>query len=339
MDEMKDYYSVLGISENASKDEIKHAYRELAKKYHPDRCHEANAEEKFKEINEAYETLSNDDSRAEYDYKRKNPNAGSGMDDFFSGFGGFDFSSMFGGDPFGGFRHQQRQYDTIVRVPIYLDEYHRGGKKDVWVTVKGTCSQCHGTGSKPGFSKTKCTRCGGTGQIQNVTVKGNSRLINITICPVCQGAGEMNPNPCPRCSGTGFEDVEKHTTIEFPKRPNLNMVYPTDIKNGDSNVKISFDLQYKSEDGRFYVEDNSLTTKLSIPFYDAALGCQKEIKTLLGNKVNVNIFAGSQNGDHISVKGKGDDPDFNIKLNVEIPKTLNSKQRELLKEFKANIEK
>lgn len=354
----KDFYATLGISRGASDDEIKKAYRKLAMKYHPDRNpNNKEAEDKFKEIQKAYDVLSNPEKKAAYDQYGHAAfeqggfgGAGAGGFSGFGGFGsaqGFDFgdifSQMFGG---GGARQQQNfQGDDIqVRVEISLEEAARGVKKQITVPTYVECDVCHGAGAKPGTSATTCHNCGGTG-----TIHVRQAIFQLQqTCPVCHGSGKEIKEPCVKCHGDGRVKSSKTVEVNIPagiddgQRVRITGEGEPGVHGapaGDLYIYVSVrthDIFHRDPDN-----PTDLHCELPISFATAALGGEVEIPTLDG-KVKIHIAEGTQTGKRLRVKGKGVKSvrgslmgDLYCHVVVETPINLTERQKELLREFES----
>lgn len=346
----RDYYEVLGVSKGASDDELKKAFRKEAKKYHPD-LHpgDKEAEAKFKEVNEAYEVLSNPEKRQKYDqfgHAGVDPNFGAGAGG--SGFGDFGdiFSDIFGGfGGFGGGRRNGPKRGNDVRqvVNISFEEAAFGCKKQINITKMDSCDTCHGTGAKPGTSAETCRRCGGTGQIQTQQRTILGYMTNVTTCPDCNGTGKIIKEPCRDCRGTG--KVRKSKTVE------INI--PAGIDDGQT-IQLTGQGEPGSQGGpagdllitvrvrpheMFKRRDNDIYLEMPISFVQAALGATLTVPTLDG-AVEYDIPEGTQSETRFRLRGKGvpfirgkGRGDQYVTVRVEVPKNLSSKQKELLKEF------
>lgn len=351
----RDYYEVLGVDKSASQDEIKRAFRKLAKKYHPDVSKEANAEEKFKEAQEAYAVLSDESKRAQYDQYGHaafdQMNGGAGFD-----FSGFDFSDIFDGlfgSGFGGFGSFGRRNtngarsgaDKLMRISITFEEAVFGCKKEINIGVNEECHECHGKGGK---GERKCSTCHGKGIVmqQQRTILG--AFMTQSTCPDCNGKGVTFDKRCSDCSGKGT--IRKNKTIEVK--------VPAGVDNGsrlrlagkgDSGVNGGANgdlyLEFSIKDHPLFLRDDyDIYLELPITITEAVLGAKKEIPTLYGN-VKLNIPAGSQSGDkhrikdrgikHINSSVKGD---MFIILKVVIPSKLDKNQKKLFEELsKTNL--
>lgn len=354
MAEKRDYYEVLGVQKGASDDEIKKAFRQQSKKYHPDlNPGSKEAEAKFKEVNEAYQVLSDSDKRSKYDqfgHAGVDPNFGAGgAGGGFNG-AGFDFGDIFG-DIFGGFggfgggrRNGPRRGNDLRQViDISFEEAAFGCKKTINLTKQEKCDTCGGSGSKPGTAPETCPHCNGTGQIQTQQRTILGYMTNVTTCPNCKGSGKIIKEPCRDCRGTG--KVRKTKTIE------INI--PAGIDNGQT-MQLSGQGEAGDRGGMngdllitirvrphaiFTRDGNNVYIEMPITFVQAALGATLKVPTLDG-AVEYDIPEGTQSGTRFRLKGKGipyirskNRGDQYVTVNVEVPKNLTAKQKEILKEF------
>jgi len=354
----RDYYEVLGVSKTATDEEIKRAFRVLAKKYHPDVNKEEGAAEKFKEIGEAYSVLSDKNKRQQYDqfghaaFDGAQGGAGFDMGDinlddilsnlFGGGFGGFGgFSSSFSG--FGGNRNSNRARrgeDMLMRINLTFEEAVKGCKKDIKVNVTDSCDECNGKG---GFGETTCSTCGGSGIIR----EKQSTLFGIMqtqkTCPDCRGDGKSFKEICKNCHGEGRVSKNKTLTVTVPEGIDTGNQLRLSGKggagiNGGPNGDIY--LEFIVEEHKYFERhDDDIYLELPITITDAILGCKKEIPTLTGNGY-VEIKAGTQNYTKLKLKGKGIKGvnskvagDMYVVVNVIIPTKLTKKQKDLLKEL------
>lgn len=355
----KDFYEVLGIARGASEAEIKKAYRKLAMQYHPDRNPDnKEAEEKFKEVQKAYEILSDPQKKAAYDqygHAGVDPNmGGGGFGGFGGGFGGFSggqdfdfgdiFSQMFGGGS--GARQQQKHQgaDLQYSVEITLEEAAKGLKKQITIPTYEECDVCHGTGAKPGTSASTCSTCHGSG-----TIHIRQAIFQVQqTCPSCHGSGKEIKDPCHKCRGDGRVKTTKTVEVNIPAgiedgqrirltgegEPGVNGMPP-----GDLYILISV-----REHKVFQRDPNNPTDlhcELPISFPIAALGGEVEVPTLDG-RVKLSVPAGTQNGKRLRVKGKGIKHvrsnlvgDLYCHIVVETPVNLTERQKELLSEFES----
>lgn len=345
----RDYYEVLGVARSASADEIKKAYRKLAMKYHPDRNPGPDGEEKFKEANEAYEVLSDDDKRAAYDrhgHAGVDPNMGGG-----GGFGGGNFADIFGemfGDIFGGGRGGQRSSrgsDMQYTVELDLEDAVRGKKIQIRVPTRVTCDTCNGSGAKPGTSASTCRTCGGQGQTR---VQQGFFVVNQT-CPSCRGRGKTITDPCGSCHGQGRVEKARQQEVTIPAGVDSGIrLRITGQGEAGANGAQAGDLYINIvvKDHELFKRDgNDLYCDVPIPFVTAALGGELEVPTLLGGRVRVRIPEGTQTGKQFSLRGKGVSSvhgggpgDLICRVVVETPVSLSKRQKELLKEFQQELD-
>ena len=346
----KDYYEVLGVSKTASQDEIKSAFRKLAKKYHPDVSKEENAAEKFKEVQEAYAVLSDESKRRQYDQygHAAFTNASGG----FSGFDGFDFSGMedifcdLFGNMFGGrssrssSNRRQDGADLLYRMTISFDEAVHGTKRDIKVEVEDECDNCKGQG---GFGSHTCPECKGTGTVtkQQSTMFGS--FLSRTTCSHCGGTGTSFDRICTDCHGKGRVTKPKTLTVTVPKGVDTgNRVRLSGKGEAGSNGGAAGDLyiEFTVKDDDFFKRDgNDIYITVPLTITEAVLGCKKTIPTIYGN-VELSIPDGTKNNSKLRLRGKGIDSDVNGKkgdmyviTNVVIPSKLTRDQKELFKEL------
>lgn len=350
----RDYYDVLGVSKSATTDEINRAYRQKAKQFHPDISTEENAEEKFKEVQEAYENLSDDTKRSTYDQYGHDggPFGGQGgfggFEGFSGGFGGF--SDIFG-DFFGGGSRQQRNYTGPIRgediekyMTIDFMESVLGTKKNVKVDVEATCETCDGTGAKSASDVHTCSRCHGEGTIdvQQQTIFGPT--ISRQVCPVCSGSGKEITNKCETCHGN--KKVKKTRTVEvnIPAGVNNNMTlrvagYGDAGSNGGQvgDLLITFRVRPHKV---FERRNDDIYLKVPISFSEAALGTTKDVPTIYG-EVSLKIPAGIQSGTQLKMRDKGvasvrskqRKGDQYVIVEIETPKKLSNKEKQLYEEL------
>ncbi|MGN0672246.1 MAG: molecular chaperone DnaJ [Anaerovoracaceae bacterium] len=353
MAEKRDYYEVLGLQKGASDDEIKKAFRKLAMKYHPDRNPgDKEAEEKFKEINEAYAVLSDPDKKDKYDrfgHAGVDPNAGFGSGAGFGGFGGFDdifdmFGGMFGG---GGQRRRngpKKGNDLQYQITITFEEAAFGCKKDIELTKYVECKTCSGTGAKPGTSKKTCSRCGGTGQVTTSQRTAFGTFQSASPCPDCGGTGQINESPCPDCGGTGRTRNNVKISVDIPAGVDNDSVISLrgqgePGENGGPAGDLYIVTRVKPHD-MFTRKGNDLWLEIPVTFDQAALGANITVPTLEG-KVSYKIPAGTQPGTVFRLKGKGivsvkngKKGDMYVKAVLEVPVKLSGKQRKAIESMK-----
>ncbi|MDP2730658.1 MAG: molecular chaperone DnaJ [Dehalococcoidales bacterium] len=347
MSPKRDYYEVLGVDKNATEGQIKEAFRKLAFKYHPDRNREDGAEEKFKEINEAYEVLSDAEKRSAYDRFGQ----GDGRNLFNQDFAGVDFGGF--GDIFDAFfrggagatarRAPRRGADLYASITITLEEVVSGAERELDITRVELCPQCQGTGSQPGSQPSRCPKCNGSGQIHQVQQSVFGRFTNITTCPQCHGEGKIITNPCTQCHGSGREQRQERIKVQIPAgiqdggRIRLADEGDAGLRGGgagDLYINVSV-----REHQLFRRDNDNILYDLPINFAQAALGDEVQVHTLYG-KVMLKVPAGSQTGQVIRLKNKGV-PHLRgrghgaqlVKLLVVTPSSLNKKQQQLFEEL------
>ena len=355
----KDYYETLGVSKNATDQEIKSAFRKKAKQYHPDLNKDPGAEEKFKEIGEAYSVLSDQQKRKQYDqfgheaYTQGASQGGfGGGNPFGGGFSAEDidlssiFDDLFGGGMFGGSSRRtnanrpQKGRDSLVKVDLSFDEAVFGCKKTIDLDLDSECDECSGKG---GSGEVTCSTCNGRGRVvsQQRTMFGVFQ--SETTCPECSGKGKTFKNICKKCNGKGHVIKNKEITITVPEGVDNGHQLRISGKgaagyNGGPNGDIYIEFRVKDHP-LFERKDNDIYVDVPITITEACLGCKKEVPTLTGSVV-LTIDAGSQSGDQLRLKGKGvKDPtskkvgDMYVVLNVVIPTKLDRKQKDLLKQL------
>jgi molecular chaperone DnaJ len=352
----KDYYDLLGVSREASADEIRKAYLKLAHKYHPDKTGgDKVAEDKLKEINQAYDTLKNTEKRAQYDQ------FGGDMGDAFSGaggqgfggFGGFGgaggqgqgfedfFDVLFGrGGGGGGRRSVQPGSDLEVRVVLTLREASKGSKKQVRITRRENCSDCKGTGAAPGSQPETCNDCGGAGQVRRA-----QGFFHVTqTCPRCRGAGRVVGTPCTSCSGSGKTKGQRELSIDLPAGVDTGSRLrvagegePGDPGAPRGDLYIFVEVE---DDAIFERRGNDIICEIPINFPDAALGTTIRVPTLSG-EAELKIPPGTQSGTPFRLRNLGM-PDLRglhkgdqiVRIQVETPNKLSREQKDLLQQFK-----
>lgn len=359
MADKRDYYEVLGVSKGSSDDEIKKAYRKAAQKYHPDlNPGDKDAEEHFKEVNEAYEVLSDKDKRSRYDqfgHAGVDPNFGAGGAGGYGGFGGFDgvdidlgdiFSSFFGG---GGSRRSnpnapRQGSDVNSSVIIDFIESAKGCKKQVDVRIVEDCPECHGSGAAKGTSAKTCPDCNGRGQVSRQQRTPFGVMETRGACTRCHGTGKIIDTPCKKCSGSGQVRNAQKVGINIPAGIDDGQIISIRGKGnagknggpaGDLNVQVNV-----RPHPLFTRKQNDIWVDVPLSFAQAALGATVTIPTIDGKQEYV-VKDGTQPGDTVRLKGKGfpyvngrgGSGDQVLRFTVEVPKNLNSDQKKKLREF------
>ena len=366
----RDYYEVLGIEKSAAQDDIKRAFRKLAFQYHPDRNKEPEAEEKFKEISEAYAVLSDAEKKQQYDmfghagisgrYSTEDIFRGANFRDIFTefGFGDDILSRIFGGifgSGFGGFQQQrngpQRGHDLETRIEVTLEQAATGTEVEITLNRLKKCSSCDGSGAEPGSNLKTCPTCNGSGRIQRRTQSLFGQMIRVTTCNQCEGRGKIPEVVCRTCGGNGLEEG----------RTRLNVRVPQGMEDGTQLI-----LRGQGEDGPYggpagdlYVSvrvkphpylirrDRDIIYEAEINFAQAALGTSITVPTLNGDKP-LKVPSGTQSGEILRMRGDGmptrlGKGDQLVHINVVVPKRLNRKQRELIEklgeEFGSGVKK
>ncbi|MDP0366296.1 molecular chaperone DnaJ [Glaesserella parasuis] len=350
----KDYYEVLGLQKGASEQEIKRAYKRLAAKHHPDKNQGSKeAEEKFKEIKEAYEVLGDNEKRAMYDqYGHQAFEHGGGAGGFGGfgggGFGGFEdiFSEMFGGGFGGGGRRQRvvRGDDLRYDLEITLEEAVRGVKKDIRIRTLVQCDTCHGSGAEAGSKVETCPHCHGSGRVR----RQQGFFMTETVCPSCHGTGRKIEKPCKSCHGDGRVEKTKNLSVTIPAGVDTgNQLRLSGEGAAGENGAPAGDLYVviHVKDHDIFVRDGSnLYCEVPISFTMAALGGEIEVPTLDG-RVKLKILAETQTGKLFRVRGKGVTSarggyagDLICKVIIETPVSLNEEQKELLRKLEESLE-
>jgi molecular chaperone DnaJ len=342
----RDYYEVLGIDKNASDEDIKKSFRKLAFKYHPDHNKDDSSGQAFKELNEAYEVLSDPEKRATYDRYGH-----GGMENGFSrGFEGMDFGGF--GDIFDAFfggatasTHQQARQGADLRVDLTIsfEEAAFGTDKKLEINRVELCSTCHGSGAKPGTQPVKCTNCGGSGQIRRMQQSVFGRFTNVTTCPRCHGEGTLIAESCPQCKGSGKERVNRSLSVKIPAGVDDGAQV---IMRGEGEAgtrggpqgDLYIVLAVKPHEF-FLRQGDDIIYELPVNFAQAALGDDVEVPGLAG-KTKIRIPPGSQTGKLFRLKGqgithvnRGGRGDQIILLVVVTPESLDDRQKKLLKEL------
>lgn len=350
----RDYYEVLGVAKDASDADIKRAYRKLAAKYHPDVNHEADAEQKFKEINEANEVLSDPDKRSRYDQfgfagvdPNFNPNGGSPFGDFggFSGFGDI-FSDLFGGGRTSSRRNPNapmRGEDISAQIDLDFEEAAFGTEKEISAQRICDCDECGGTGAAPGTKVETCPRCKGTGTVRTQQSFMGMVMQSDSVCPDCRGVGKRIPTPCTRCKGKGKVRRSFKTRVRFPAGIDDGQTLRVRGEgnsgfNGGPAGDLMVTVRVRSH-ALFVRRGQDVYLQMPIDFVQAALGAELEVPTLDG-KVRYKIDEGTQTGTTFRLRGKGIPAvngkgrgDEYVTVTVETPTKLSREQEKLLKKL------
>jgi molecular chaperone DnaJ len=370
MADKRDYYDVLGVGKSASKDEIKKAYRRLAKKYHPDTFDgdRKEAETKFMEVSEAYEILIDEEKKGLYDqyghagvsnsfspggFKWSDFTHSADVSDIFreffgggggGGFGGSIFDSLFGGGMGGGGRSRpSRGRDMRYDLGISFVEAYDGVTKKIEVPRKTMCKKCKGSGAEPGSNVTSCRTCGGNGQVKRVQQSAFGQMVRIMPCSSCRGEGKVIEKPCTQCNGSGLVRETKKLEVKIPAGMDtgsqLRMTGegeggPRGAPSGDLYVVV-----HVKPDKRFERMGNQVVQGLSITYPQAVLGAEVEIPTVKG-KVMLNVPAGTEAGNILRMRGEGfPDPrtgrkgDMHVKIDIHVSKKVSAEERELLEKL------
>ena len=346
----RDYYDVLGVSRNASHEEIKKAFRKLAFQYHPDRNRDDGAEARFKEVNEAYEVLSDEDKRAAYDRFGH-----SGADNVFGrGFEGFDFGgfgdifeAFFGGTSTATRRGPRNGSDLRYRVSLSFEDAALGCEKEIDIKRTESCDTCHGTGSKPGVNPTRCPNCDGSGQVRRVQRSLFGQFIQSAVCTQCRGEGSIITDPCPNCKGSGFQKQKRRIAVKVPAGVDdgngIKLRGEGDAGSRGGSPGNLYVMLSVAQHDFFTREGDNVIYDLPVSFTEAALGTEIEVPTLYGD-TRLKIPAGSQTDKvfrlkdkgiaHVNSHGRGDQL---VRLRVITPDSLNKEQRKLFEELSKSL--
>jgi molecular chaperone DnaJ len=347
----RDYYEILGVTRGASEDELKSSFRRLARQYHPDVSQEDNAEEKFKEINEAYAVLTDQEKRAAYDrFGHAGVQGAGGVPDWTT----MDFSDILGdlfGFGFGGFGRSSRQSpnaprrgsDLQYRVHLTFSEAVFGVDKEIEITRDEICSTCSGSGTKPGTSPSRCSTCGGNGEVRRSQQTIFGSMVQVTTCPACGGKGEVIVNPCPTCSGKGQVRESRKKVVTIPQGVDTG----TQIRlagegqpgaNGGPSGNLYLVIQVQGHK-YFRRRNDDILLDLNINLAQATLGDEVDVPTVDGDAL-LKVPAGTQPGKVIRMRGKGvphlrgsGRGDQLVIVNISIPTSVSTEQRELFEEL------
>lgn len=366
----KDYYSILGLSEDDKKlhgkdfdDKLSKAFRKLSLKWHPDRWvngteqEKKTAEEHFKEISEAYSVLSDEEQRAKYDNADADFDPFHGFDPFSGfppGFGHFNFNFNFGGGPQQHGPMPINGSDVLVDVTISIYEAHDGALKQVTYQHEKECEHCHGTGSEDGKTHT-CTHCNGTGKYERVLYRDrNQKRSRIEDCPYCFGTGHEPENKCTKCGGIGYTTVTETKEIPIPKGvDNGTTIGYAGLGNPGRNggATGALEVRFTIREDPYYIRDGAdLTHVEEVPFADAMLGCKREVGSINGTKISIDIPELTESGTVFSYAGRGmptldrygrngPNGSYHVIIKYKMPKKLTKKQKDILKQFQKEDDK
>jgi molecular chaperone DnaJ len=351
----RDYYEILGVPRNASPDDLKGAFRKLARQYHPDVNNAADAEERFKEINEAYAVLSDEEKRAAYDrFGHAGVRGAGGGPDINVDFSNFAdiFEEFFGIGGFG--RSQQRNRnmprrgsDLQMKIDLTFEEAVFGKEKDIEITRDEICSACHGSGAEPGTTPTRCPTCGGSGEVRQVRQTLLGSMVQVTTCPTCNGRGEAIGTPCHVCNGRGFERKTRKKVVTIPGGVDTGTQIrlagegqPGQSGGPNGNLYLLINVQNHQY---FRRRDNDILLDLNINVAQAALGAEVDVPTVDGPE-KLRIPAATQPGKILRIRSKGvpfvrgsGRGDQLVIVNVDIPKHLTNEQRRLFEELAKSL--
>jgi molecular chaperone DnaJ len=352
-----DYYDVLGVARGASEQDIKKAFRRLARELHPDvNSHDPDAEERFKEAAEAYEVLSDTERRRTYDRYGHDGLRSGGYEPSFEGFGSFAdiFDAFFGGamgDPFGfgGGRSRAMQGgDVAVTAEVSLAQVATGVEVEVSYDAVEACPRCHGNRAEPGTPIETCERCGGSGQLRAVSRTPFGQVVRAAACDVCGGEGSVAKTPCSECSGRGRVATLKRLKVDVPggieDGQRIRLAGRGHAGEAGGPPGDLYVLVRVREDERFLRDGTDLVTVVDVPAPGAALGARVEVPTLDGGTSEVELTAGTQPGETVVLRGAGLPPlrggrrgDLRVVVNVVIPRRLSGEQRKLLEELSGSL--
>ncbi len=361
----KDYYEILGIDKDANKQEIKKAYRKLALKYHPDKNPSKEAEEKFKEISEAYAVLYDDEKRKLYDtyghsgidqqYSQEDIFRNADFRDIFRGMGfdfsGFGFEDIF--ESFFGHRTGRRQAyqrrrgaDLRYDIEITLEQVYNGLETTIRVPRAETCEKCNGSGAKPGTNKKTCPQCNGNGQIRQSRRTAFGMFTQVAPCNRCQGQGTIIETPCPECGGRGTIQKTREIDLKIPKGVDdgSQLRLPGQGEAGPAGTGDLYIVTHIKKHPKFNRRGMDLHTVKKISFPEAALGIKTQIQGISGDFEKLKIPEGTQNGEIIKIKGAGmpgvngrGKGDLYVEIQVQIPTKISRKAKKLLEELKKEL--
>ncbi len=351
----RDYYEVLEVPRSASPDDLKAAFRQLARQYHPDVSQEPDAEERFKEINEAYAVLSDADRRAAYDrFGHAGVRGPSGTPDFTVDFSDFAdiFGDLFGFGSFGRSSARSRNAprrggDLQYRLDLTFEEAVFGLEKEIEITRDEHCNRCNGSGAEPGSKPVRCATCNGAGEVRQVRQTILGSMVQVSTCPQCGGRGETIGSPCSSCQGRGLQRATRRKVVSIPGGVDTG----TQIRlagegqpgmNGGPNGNLYVAIQVKAHK-YFHRRENDILLDLNVNIAQAALGADVEVPTVDGAE-KLRIPAGTQPGKVLYLRGKGVPKlrgsgrgDQVVVVNVEIPARLSAEQRQLFEQLAKSL--
>ncbi|MCX5993459.1 MAG: molecular chaperone DnaJ [Chloroflexi bacterium] len=349
----RDYYAILGLPHNATDEQLKKAYRKMAMEYHPDRNGSPGADERFKEINEAYEVLSDAQKRAYYDRTGRAPGNGGdsmGFDNFEFGGLGDIFEAFFGGATSGSQRRSPHKGQDIgFRVSLTFEEAYTGASREVEISRVELCSICKGTGSRPGTNPEKCPDCNGAGQVRRTQQSIFGRFVQTATCPACSGKGTVIKSPCAQCRGQGRERIKRKLAVNIPagvdEESQMRMQHEGEAGHYGGSPGDLF-LRFDIKPHKFFIRSHSdLVMALPLNFAQAALGCTLDVPTMEG-VFSLKVPAGTHHGKVFRIKergfyrlnsrGRGDQL---VIIKLITPEKLDQRQRQLLEELSASLPK
>jgi len=361
----KDYYEILGVDRDASKSDIKKAYRKLALKYHPDKNKSEDAEERFKEISEAYAVLYDNEKRQMYDqyghagidqqFTQEDIFRGADFGDIFRsmgfdfGFGGMEdiFERFFGNrSSYSGRRQRRRGADLRYDIQIGLEDAYNGLETTIRIPRSEPCENCNGSGAKPGTSPKTCPKCNGTGQMKNSRRTAFGMFTQVSACNKCGGRGTIIETPCPECKGQGIVQKTREIELKIPNGVNdgSQLRLAGEGEAGEGGTGNLYIVIHVKNHPRFERNGLDLYTNLNISFPNAALGTKTEIQTINGKTEKIKIPAGIKNGETIKLSNKGMPEirgrgygDLYVQININTPEKLSRKAKKLLEELKEEL--
>lgn len=344
MSDKQDYYDILGVPRNADPDTLKNAYRRLAKKLHPDVNNDESSEDQFKDLNEAYGVLSDPEKRNAYDRYGHEGLRGMGINDFSSGFPFDDiFDQFFGGNRRNSGRQPRRGSDLRYDLTISFDQAVHGANHEIEITRPEICSRCSGDRAEPGTSSIQCVQCAGSGETQEVHQTFLGSMVNVTICPNCQGSGEKINSPCKKCNGIGQHNATRNLSVSIPAGvDNETQIRlsgeggPGQLGQPNGDLYVAFTV----EQHKFFQRRNSdIILELEINISEAALGTTVMVPTI-DDEEELRIPSGTQPGDILRLRGlgvpnvrNGKRGDQIVVTTVSIPKHTTSEQEQLFSEL------